>query len=495
MKNVVFGIMFCVCLCFSTIQSYVFADDPHHEHEDICSIERIEGGVEICCETYDDYDDNGNDNSSHDDYYECFIILGGEDGVDGQDGADGVDGEGCTARRSYRRSDCFVIICGDETRVVVCDGQDGRDGYDGEDGEDGISCWDLNGNGQGDFQAEAPHWCHYAPWKPICQVVEFTEDTNGDGQIDVLDCRGENGQNGEDGYDGESCFVQQGEDGCAYVTCGEETTAVICDGADGEDGENGLDGTSCYVTEQSDGVIVICEDSEAFVANGLNCWDNNGNGQEDFCHPRLSRLFEGCPISEDFFIEYECQEPPYEASKAMQAAKSYEGNCGATVSCEEYIQSLVTDLSDEAIVALCNFTEDTNSDGEIDSLDCRGADGEDGSPGQNGGGGPTGPQGDAGQDGEDGRTGAPGRDGSDGDDGTDGTDGVDGEGCDVVDNLDATCTITCPDSSVTVYVCGTGAEPVAEATGFEPCGVLGGLTIIGMLLPLGLMRSRVGRRI
>jgi len=47
-------------------------------------------------------------------------------------------------------------------------------GDDGHDGDDGISCWDLNGNGVADLD---------------------TEDTNGDGVVDALDCQGEPGKN------------------------------------------------------------------------------------------------------------------------------------------------------------------------------------------------------------------------------------------------------------------------------------------------------------
>jgi octaheme c-type cytochrome (tetrathionate reductase family) len=48
------------------------------------------------------------------------------------------------------------------------DGSDGVDGVDGSDGATGLSCWDLNENGVPDFP---------------------DEDTNGDGVIDVNDCR------------------------------------------------------------------------------------------------------------------------------------------------------------------------------------------------------------------------------------------------------------------------------------------------------------------
>ncbi|MGD9340852.1 MAG: OmcA/MtrC family decaheme c-type cytochrome [Chromatiales bacterium] len=56
------------------------------------------------------------------------------------------------------------------------DGDDGRDGADGMDGATGLSCWDLNENGIKDFP---------------------DEDTNGDGVIDVNDCRGEDAVAGD----------------------------------------------------------------------------------------------------------------------------------------------------------------------------------------------------------------------------------------------------------------------------------------------------------
>jgi hypothetical protein len=53
------------------------------------------------------------------------------------------------------------------------DGTDGADGTDGTDGTDGRDCWDLNGNGVPDL---------------------LTEDLDGDGVVDVNDCRGRPGQ-------------------------------------------------------------------------------------------------------------------------------------------------------------------------------------------------------------------------------------------------------------------------------------------------------------
>jgi len=68
----------------------------------------------------------------------------GVDGADGVNGADGVDG------------------------ADGVNGADGADGADGAAGESGASCWDLDGNGAKDLN---------------------TEDTNGDGSVDVFDCR------------------------------------------------------------------------------------------------------------------------------------------------------------------------------------------------------------------------------------------------------------------------------------------------------------------
>ena len=57
--------------------------------------------------------------------------------------------------------------------LAGCD--DGDDGRDGSDGAAGLACWDLNENGIPDFP---------------------DEDTNGDGVIDVNDCRGDSGSSG-----------------------------------------------------------------------------------------------------------------------------------------------------------------------------------------------------------------------------------------------------------------------------------------------------------
>lgn len=71
--------------------------------------------------------------------------------------------------------------------IAGCDGDDGKNGEPGAPGSPGQACWDLNNNGIGDLPEE---------------------DTNGDGVVDVNDCRGDDG---EDGQDGETPVAQINE--------------------------------------------------------------------------------------------------------------------------------------------------------------------------------------------------------------------------------------------------------------------------------------------
>ncbi len=419
--------------------------------------------------------------------------------------------------------------------------------------KDGINCWDLNQNGEADFPDEDTNDDQEINVLD-CRGQDGTDCTLYQVRGGVKICCGRkcltifNGQDGEgcgvrpndygdgyiiecgddtsvvvhDGQDGASCLVSQ-EDGCAVITCGDDTVATICDGDDGEsckvheseqdgcvdivcgnytstvcDGERGYPGTSCEVYREGLCVHIKCEgtESHAQICDGLNCFDINQNGNKDICHPRLSSLFDECPSPEDFFLEFECEYPPF-STKAMVMAKEYEGVCGSVVACEEYLRSLNTDLSDEAIALICDFTEDINGDGDIDVLDCRGSDGNDGATGEtgpvgsaggNGSNGSTGAQGELGETGEQGEDGVRGVPGSRGASGRPGADGADGEGCDVVDNSDNTCTILCAGSEVVVFNCGTGAEPVVTTPNL--CGSFSGLTVVAMLLPMGLMRFR-----
>ena len=131
MKNVAYGFSLILMLfVFFLLADTVFGEDPHHDVEDICSVERIEGGVEICCESDDD-SNHRNDNS---DSGSCVIIMDGEDGSDGSDGQDGKDGyDGRGGSDGDDGSDGADGVDG-------ANGLDGEDGADGIDGQDGESC-------------------------------------------------------------------------------------------------------------------------------------------------------------------------------------------------------------------------------------------------------------------------------------------------------------------------------------------------------------------
>jgi hypothetical protein len=66
------------------------------------------------------------------------------------------------------------------------EGPAGPAGADGADGASGPACWDLNANGT---------------------TEPDTEDLNGDGAVNVLDCIGPDGDDGDDGDDGEDWSV------------------------------------------------------------------------------------------------------------------------------------------------------------------------------------------------------------------------------------------------------------------------------------------------
>jgi hypothetical protein len=128
----------------------------------------------------------------------------GEPGADGQDGAngqDGVDGQN------------------------GADGQDGIDGQDGADGANGRSCWDVNNNG----------------------TADASEDINGDGAVDSLDCQG---------ADGEACWDLNADgvaDPATEDTNGDGFVDILdCQGADGQDLTGVL--SRAFITADGDNV-------------------------------------------------------------------------------------------------------------------------------------------------------------------------------------------------------------------------------------------------
>ena len=80
-------------------------------------------------------------------------------------------------------SSLLIALAGSLSLVNIgCEeGPAGPEGLAGADGGDGAACWDLNGNGEQDLASE---------------------DVNGDGVADVIDCQGPAGNHGDDGEDG-----------------------------------------------------------------------------------------------------------------------------------------------------------------------------------------------------------------------------------------------------------------------------------------------------
>ena len=80
--------------------------------------------------------------------------------------------------------------------LAACEGPAGPQGSAGSPGADGTACWDLNGNGVGDLDSE---------------------DLDGDGVVDLVDCSGLDGDDGDDGQDGDDWSIPSfvGADVCA----------------------------------------------------------------------------------------------------------------------------------------------------------------------------------------------------------------------------------------------------------------------------------------
>lgn len=264
---------------------------------------------------------------------------------------------------------------------------------------------------------------------------------------------GTNGTNGVDGQNGTSCTVVENEDGSATITCGEENATVY----PGQDGNN-----------------------------GLSCFDLNGNRQGDLCDPEALYEFGDC-LS---FREY-CQNG---------------GN-------EEEIDIIETNaklIRASKQIFDCTFTEDTNGDGAVNTLDCQGQQGQTGNPGSNGNGGVTGSTGAAGsscsvkdnhdgsftmlctdgsyvtwhngQDGLPGQNGSPGANGIAGTDGQSGSSGLDGIPCSPRDNGDGTTTITCGNNSFVLGDVNTGVMSVPP----PPSGICGSMDLLTLLAGLAI---------
>jgi len=242
--------------------------------------------------------------------------INGTDGQDGVDGTNGVDGQSCTVVENEDGS--ATVTCGEESVTI-------QPGQNGLPGENGLDCFDLNANGQGDLcDPEALYeFGNCSSFRKHCQsggneeeidIIEtnakliraskqifdctFTEDLNGDGVVDTLDCNGQqgesgnngtNGSNGRDGVSGSngatgsSCSVKDNHDGTYTMLCTDGSYVTWHDGQDGADGQNGtngfdgqdgqngldgtpgIDGTPCLPTSNDDGTTTITCGNNSFT--------------------------------------------------------------------------------------------------------------------------------------------------------------------------------------------------------------------------------------
>lgn len=144
-------------------------------------------------------------------------FLGAETIPSGPD----LNGTTCTTvNRTYGNA-CGTFVVPDFDCLNLTGGGSGTAGPQGIPGEDGINCWDLNNDG----------------------IDDASEDTNGDGLFNSLDCQSGAGSNGIPGI---NCWDLNGD---------------------------GVDDT----TEDTNGDGVF----NALDCNGMNCWDTNGNGIAD----------------------------------------------------------------------------------------------------------------------------------------------------------------------------------------------------------------------
>ena len=153
--------------------------------------------------------------------------LTGTSGEDGASGEEGVPGE---------------------------DGEDGEPGADGEDGEDGLPCWDLDGDGEPDPE----------------------EDTNGDGVVDVDDCRNDGSSGGDDTGDYPDPDMVEVTAGYAYACGLYETGDVYCWGYSGRGEGDAPEGLyKILAANDVSGGDLSCGITSA---DTLNCWGYDSSG-------------------------------------------------------------------------------------------------------------------------------------------------------------------------------------------------------------------------
>jgi hypothetical protein len=248
----------------------------------------------------------------------------GQNGADGTNGVDGTDGQNGTSCTIVENEDgSATITCGEESVTI----QPGQNGLPGENGSPGLDCFDLNANGRGDLcDPEAlfefgdclsfQEYCQSGGNEEDLNVTNtnakliraskqifdctFTEDINGNGVVDILDCQGQRGQAGNPGLNGNggvtgatgapgsSCSVKDNQDGTYTMSCTDGSYVTWHDGQDGIDGQNGLDGmpgtdgqpgspgldgVPCVSTPNNDGTTTITCGNNSFLLGSVTTAD------------------------------------------------------------------------------------------------------------------------------------------------------------------------------------------------------------------------------
>jgi len=166
--------------------------------------------------------------------------------------------------------------CWDPNGDAVCDPSEDLNGdgscdvldCDGAAGLDGLNCWDLDDSG----------------------ACDGAEDRDGSGFCDADDCQGDPGPSGDPGAAGatgdagpagSSCTVAPTATG-ALITCDDGTSEPVTDGADGPAGPPGLtgqDGTSCTVVDSGGSATISCDDgTSATVSDGQDGTSASASG-------------------------------------------------------------------------------------------------------------------------------------------------------------------------------------------------------------------------
>ena len=317
-----------------------------------------------------------------------------------------MDGYGEFTPRSRLVSVPYAMVCGDVTGDIspksvsisgygkVIDekgewvgpasglqGPAGKDGKPGAKGDPGLSCWDTNANGTGDK----------------------AEDVNGDGRVDVVDCRGAKGDQGNVGKDGAkgtpglACWDTNANgkpDAAEDRNTDGKYDARDCQGAKGAKGDQGPPGKGMKIDHVGTYAALQAQTGKAAGETFLVEDPGNANDRHLFVYDG-SKFVNAGPLA---------GVPGPRGPKGERGQQGGIGDAGRAC----------WDLNGNGKM---DATEDTNGDKKVDVLDCRGLVGPAGPAGKQGPKGELGSRGPQGPPGAKGDTGAQGPKGEKGDPG------------------------------------------------------------------------------